>query len=126
MEWLKDRKRAADYLDLLLAKAKLLEVRLFMSWINLGEVYYSTAREWGAGRADMVLTRVRELPINLLSVTDEAVLRAARLKAVHKLSYADSFAAALAIELRCPLLTGDVDFLPLEKAGILQVESIGA
>jgi hypothetical protein len=40
MEWLKDRKRAADYFDLLLAKSGRSAVRLFMSRINLGEVYY--------------------------------------------------------------------------------------
>lgn len=59
MEWLKDQKRAADYVDLLFAKARQSEVRLFMSRINVGEVYYSTARQWGVSRADVVLERLR-------------------------------------------------------------------
>jgi predicted nucleic acid-binding protein len=126
MQWLKDRKRAADYLDLLLAKARLSEVQLFMSRMNLGEVYYTTAREWGASRADVVLTRMWELPIDLVSVSDELVLHAARLKMTHRISYADVFAAGLAMELRCPLVTGDPEFLALAKSGIIELDWIGA
>jgi len=126
MEWLKDRKRAADYLDLLLAKASMSEVRLFMSRMNLGEVYYSTARQWGVPRADVVLTRMQELPIDLVSVSDAAVVQAAALKIAHKISYADGFAAGLAMELGCPLVTGDTEFLPLAKSGIIQLDWIGA
>jgi predicted nucleic acid-binding protein len=126
MEWLKDRKRVADYIDLLLAKARLSEVRLFMSRMNLGEIYYSTAREWGGLRADVVVADLQQLPIELISVSDEAVLRAAHLKIAHKISYADAFAAGLALELKCPLVTGDGEFLLLAKSGILELDWIGA
>jgi uncharacterized protein len=126
MEWLKDRKRAADYFDLLLAKAKLSGVQLFMSRMNLGEIYYSTAREWDASRADLVLASMQELPIDLISVFDELVLQAARLKITHRISYADAFAAGLALKLRCPLVTGGGEILPLAKLGIIELDWIGA
>jgi predicted nucleic acid-binding protein len=126
MEWLKDRKRAADYIDLLLAKARRSEVRLFLSRMNFGEIYYTTAREWGVPRADVVLADLQELPIELVSVSDEAVLQAAHLKVAHKISYADAFAAGLAMELKCPLVTGDGEFMPLAKSGILELDWIGA
>jgi hypothetical protein len=74
MEWLKDRKRAADCIDLLLAKASRSEVRLFISRMNLGEIYYTTAREWGVLRGDVVLADMQELPVELVSVSDALVL----------------------------------------------------
>jgi predicted nucleic acid-binding protein len=120
MEWLKDRKRASDYLDLLLAKARVFEVQLFTCRMNLGEVYHTTAREWGTSRADVVLTRMQELPIDLVSVSGELVLQ------THRISYADAFAAGLAMELRCPLVTGDPEFLALAKSGIIELDWIGA
>jgi len=40
---------------------------------------------------------------------------AAQLKASHKLSLADAFAAALAKEKKAELVTGDPEFKPLEK-----------
>jgi predicted nucleic acid-binding protein len=126
MEWLKDRKRAAEYIDLLLAKARRSEVRLFMSRMNLGEIYYTPASEWGVPKAKLVLPELRELPIELVSVSDEAVLQAAHLKIAHKISYADAFAASLAMELKCPLVTGDGEFLPLAQSGILELDWIGA
>jgi predicted nucleic acid-binding protein len=126
MGWLKDRKRAADYFDLLLAKAGRSEVRLFMSRMNLGEVYYSTAKAWGVARADAVMERLHELPVHLVSVSDESVLRAAQLKITHKISYAGAFVAGLAMELGCPLVTGDTEFLALAKSGIIQLDWIGA
>ena len=126
MEWLKDRGRAADYVDLLLARSKQLQVRLFMSRINLGEVYYSTARAWDVTRADFILARMYELPIDMVSASDDAVLSFARLKIVHNISYADVFAAGLAMELRCPLVTGDPEFRALAQSGMIELDWIGA
>jgi predicted nucleic acid-binding protein len=126
MEWLKGRKQAADRLDLLIERAKLFELQLFMSRINLGELYYSTAKTWGVARADDIWFGLHELPIRFVSVTDDSVLQAARLKAAHKISYADAFAATLAMELQCPLLTGDAEFRALERSGTVQLDWIGA
>jgi len=44
------------------------------------------------------------------------------LKARYPISYADSFAAALAMINNCPLLTGDPEFRSLEKQGIISIE----
>jgi predicted nucleic acid-binding protein len=45
----------------------------------------------------------------------ELVLDAARVKADHRLSYADAFAVATAERHRLPLLTGDRDLLALDR-----------
>jgi len=74
----------------------------------------------GTSRADVVLTRMQELRIDLVSVSGELVLQ------THRISYADAFAAGLAMELRCPLVTGDPEFLALAKSGIIELDWIGA
>ena len=47
------------------------------------------------------------------------IFEAARLKAVHALSFADCFGAATAIRERAPLVTGDPDFKKLGKAVVI-------
>lgn len=126
IEWLKNRKRAADYFELLIANANASAVELFMSRINLGEVYYSTAKDWDIVRANKILEQMLLLPIEMVSVFDEGVLAAARLKSSYKISYADAFAASLAMRLDCPVVTGDPEFLMLDRAGLLKVDWIGA
>ena len=80
--------------------------RPVMSWINLGEVYYTIHRAAGAATADGTLARLRPL-VTLDGVTPERVLAAARIKAAHPLAYGDAFAVATAAAHRAVLLTGD-------------------
>ena len=58
---------------------------------------------------------MRALPINLVEANKELTLQAARLKAFHKMSYADCYAAALAMKKKCELMTGDKEFKQVEK-----------
>ncbi len=67
--------------------------RPIMSWINLGEVYYTVHRAAGAAEADATLTLLRPM-LALDAVTPERVLAAARIKATHPLAYGDAFAVA--------------------------------
>jgi predicted nucleic acid-binding protein len=80
--------------------------RPFMSWINLGEVYYTVCREAGAAEAESTLALLRPL-LRLDGVTPERVLEAARIKAAHPLAYGDAFAIATAAAHTAVLLTGD-------------------
>lgn len=82
------------------------EGRPIMSWINLGEVYYTVHRAAGAIQADARLGLLRPL-ITLDGVTPERVLAAARIKAVHPVAYADAFAVATTVAHGAVLLTGD-------------------
>ena len=59
---------------------------------------------------------------NYFTDIDEALLlKAASLKARYPISYADSFAAALAKIRNCALLTGDPEFRILEKENIISI-----
>jgi predicted nucleic acid-binding protein len=77
-----------------------------MSWINLGEVYYTVHRTAGPAEADITLARLRPL-LSLDDATSERVVSAARTKAVHPLAYGDAFAVATAAAHDATLLTGD-------------------
>ena len=87
---------------------------LFVSLINLGEVYYSIGRSQGLPEADSVLEDLEQLPLVVIPADRTAVVQAASLKATHRLSYADAFAMAAAIALDATLLTGDPELIQLK------------
>ena len=94
--------------------------QVYLSWINLGEVSSITERELGQPKAREILAHVQSLPIEMLEATPQAVLDAAHLKATHRLSYADAFAVAAALEHRAIVLTGDPEFESVQE--IVQIE----
>ena len=72
---------------------------------------------------DRQTPRIKALPMKLIDrIDEELLLTAASLKARYPISYADSFAGALAMIKNCPLLTGDPEFRSLEKQGIIRIE----
>lgn len=92
-------------------------VELHMSAINVAEVQYCSLRR---GRnADEVLAVLPSLPLRVASA-DEYIPRVVEMKARYPISLADCFAAALALDLDCPIVTGDPEFRKLE--GILKIE----
>lgn len=113
----------ADRVQQLLTQAKSGSIRLYSHAIQIGEVYYITLREQGRGVADLAYARIKAFPIRLIShIDEELLLGAAGLKAGHPISYADAFAATMAMIYNCSLLTGDPEFKPLEKEGLVRVE----
>jgi len=54
------------------------------------------------------------MPILFLPVDERLSLLAGRIKAFHRLSYADAFAVATAIDLNATLVTGDEEFKTVE------------
>lgn len=105
-----DDEISASRIEAVLGQVGKAGARIFMSEINLGEVLYITERQKGQSVAQATLSALEELPIVFESATRTRVLAAARLKAKHAMSYADCFAAGLAIEYEACLLTGDSEF----------------
>lgn len=91
------------------------KTQLFLSYINLAEIYYRTIREQGRQKGEEVIAAIRKLPIELISATDERVFKAAEIKAEYPIALGDCFAAALAIDQKAPILTGDPEFKKLAK-----------
>ena len=83
---------------------------LYMSVINIGEIYYNTYRERGREKADEAVFIMRQLPITIVNVDIEITMEAAALKSVHAVAYADCFAAALGIRKKATVITGDPEF----------------
>jgi ribonuclease VapC len=89
--------------------------RILMSAINYGEVYGRILRNLGQDRASAAMSVVGPLPIELFDATPSRAFRASEVKAMYKLYYVDSFAAALAIEHKATLVTSDSDFRRLSQ-----------
>jgi predicted nucleic acid-binding protein len=112
---LENEKRGA-FVSVILKEAQDSEdITLYMSAINLGEVYYITMRERGEEKAEEVLSLIKLLPIQILVPDMDLTLKAAKLKAKYSAAYADCFAASLAIEKDVPVITGDPEFKNMEK-----------
>lgn len=108
LAYFKGEKGAGIVADLILKTAE--NVTLFLSLINFGEVAYITEREEGTRRANDLLEDIHRLPIIISGVDEERILAAARIKAHYPVSFADSFAIALADEFSAPVVTGDPEF----------------
>ncbi len=121
MAWLRDEP-AARRIDQLWARAAAGKIRLAISVINLGEVFYLTARWKSLEDAELVLSYMQDLPLEVQPAPNALVWEAARLKALHRLSYADAFAVATAIREAAPLVTGDPEMKALAEKGLVAVE----
>jgi hypothetical protein len=85
-----------------------------MSWINLVEVHYRTARDHGRREADQVLSELRsQITENLPGVS--AMRAVAALKADNPIALADCFAIALAAEQGAAVLTGDPEIIEADR-----------
>ena len=83
---------------------------LYLSVINLGELYCNTIRERGREKADEALFITDQLPITVVPADLNLTLEAAGLKSMHPVAYADCFAAALGIQKKAAVVTGDPEF----------------
>ena len=83
---------------------------VLMSAVNYGEAYGTVLRLYGQDRAQATMTVVQPLPIEIVEADAQRCCHAAEIKVRHKLYYADSFAAELALEHKATLVTSDSDF----------------
>lgn len=104
----------ADAVEKLIQRELLNEIRLYMSVVNLGEVFYSLAKFIGEERT---LQNIRELrgAVEAVPLDEEFAIEAAALKYHYKMGYSDSIAAVLAMRRKATLVTADPDFEKLGK-----------
>ena len=105
--FLKDEE-GADKVERLFRETEEEKHELYMSWINVLEIYYGVYREDGKEVAEEVSSKVQGLPITLVRQISEPVFKeGGRLKASYRLSLADSIAAAEAKSKGAILVTSD-------------------
>jgi ribonuclease VapC len=126
LAWIQAEAPAQAKVDDLLRHASTGRNEVFMSLINLGEVYYLLARRPGAAAAEQFLADLPTMPIQALLPDRKLVLDAARLKSRFAVSYADAFAVQTALRQKARLMTGDPEILALSKREPVQLMWIGS
>lgn len=114
LAFLEDEPSAGKVEDLI-ARANEAHGRLFMSGINLGEIWYSLARSRSEKAADQAVVEITNLGFKRVDPDWSMIRAAASFKARFRLAYADCFAVALAKDRQCPVVTGDPEFKQLEQ-----------
>ncbi len=107
LEWIAGRHPACDVVAAVLSEAEAGRVRLFMSAIDAGEVYYCLRKNHSPALAENWRECAPTLPVTIDVPTGPNIWTAAVLKADYPIAYADAFAAALALRQSCPIMTGD-------------------
>ena len=113
LAYLGDEKGASvvvDYLSQALEEKK----NIFISSVNWAEVGYQCIRRQGVAGWKFIQARLLEFPIEIVETDPSQTEKAAEFKAGHKVSLTDAYAAALAVQKRAALLTGDSEFKTVE------------
>lgn len=112
--YLEDEPSAQQIADLI-ASAHEEEIPIYMTVVNVGEVWYNIAREISEEDANSSVKELHDLRIQFVDVDWELTQEASRFKSQNKMSYADCYAAALAKEKKADLVTGDKEFKAVEN-----------
>ncbi len=102
----------ADEVQAYVAEAIAGRIHLHGSFATLTEVEYITAQEEGTEAARQRLADLNAMPVQWLHSDAALCHEAARLKATHKISFADAFVAATAIRFDATLVHKDPQFQP--------------
>ena len=96
----------------------------WISSINVGELYYMLRRKNDSVFAKDAVEAILKLPVDIHEPNLNFTLSAARIKSESKISFADAHAAALTIEMKAILVTGDHEFDGLRKLSGFKVKFI--
>lgn len=105
----------ADVVRNLILRAEEGKLKLAMSVVNLGEVWYAIARATSEKTADRYIQEIQGMAIEIVDVNWALTRQAAAYKLNGKIAYADCFAAALATDRDGEIVTGDEEFEVLEN-----------
>ena len=112
----------ASEVQALLADAIAGRIRMHSSFVTLTEVEYITTQKEGAEAARQRVADLIALPIQWLHSDAALCSEAAKLKAAHKISFADAFVAATAARLDATLIHKDPEFGAL--AGVVKQQML--
>ena len=89
-------------------------IPVYMMVVNVGEVWYITAREISETTANNIVKELSDLRIEFVDANWEITQEAARFKSKNRMSYADCYAAALTRSKKGILVTGDSEFKTID------------
>ena len=99
----------------LLGAAQKEKVKIYVHIVNLLEIYYTTLQDVNKSIADEVLVRIKDMPVEVVPFKVKDIPMIGEVKAYHKVSLADAFCVATAIEKNATIITGDPEFKEVEK-----------
>jgi uncharacterized protein len=88
--------------------------KLLIAAPNWAEVRYMVERKVGATKWREVRAKLLGVPIDIIDADQNLAEQAGEIKATHKMSLADCFAAALAKQKKAEIYTGDPEFKEVE------------
>ena len=98
----------ADDVERILREAFNGTAEIYMTKINIYEIYYGIYKSSGKENAEQTHNLIKKLPIIITEhFSDDIFYEAARLKSLYKISVADSIALGEAIVRNAQLLTAD-------------------
>lgn len=106
--------RGGRSVEVLLEKATVARKRVLIAAPNWAEIRYQVERKLGEAGWQEIRTALLGLPLEIVSADQTLAETAGRIKATRKMSLADCFAAALAIERKADVYTGDPEFREVE------------
>ncbi len=118
LEWIVGRQPGCDVVASWLLQADEGTVRLLMSAVSAGEVYYCLRKNHSLELADYWRDAAPTLPITVEAPGSLDVWAAAELRSRYPIAYTDAFAVAMAIKHSCPLMTGDPEMRVVDRVEI--------
>jgi len=119
---LAENELGADDVEGYLAEAWLGRAKVHASFVSLTELEYVRTQEQDADSAAKLLVWVKKQPVQWHHSDDALCSEAAKLKAAHKVSFADAFVAATAKRLDAVLVHKDAEFNAL--SGVVKLQSL--
>ncbi len=107
VNWVNGERDLEDKIRSLIGQSTIVEMRLLVNIINLGEVFYILGRRKGEQEAKETIDEIKENHLEIIPVSNSLVFKAASIKMNHLIAYADAFAIATAMTQEGSLLTGD-------------------
>ena len=99
----------------ILNHAKKYKITVYISFVTLMELYYITWQEKSEDAAKELIVLVKSLPLEVVNSSERLTLAAGRIKANYRLSVADSFIAATAIDRDATLVHKDPELKSISK-----------
>lgn len=107
--------RGSEKVVALLEKALEADRNTLVAAPNWAEVRYIVERKSGSATWEELRRKLLALPIEIVPAGRDLAESAGALKATRKMSLADCFSAALALDRKADLYTGDPEFRAVEK-----------
>lgn len=121
VNWVNGERDSEDKIRSLIGQSTIVEMRLLVNIINLGEVFYILGRRKGEQEAKETIDEIKENRLEIIPVSNSLVFKAASIKMNHLIAYADAFAIATAITQKGSLLTGDPELKDVRDIPIIWI-----